>query len=53
MRATEPELLAYHFQEAGNRGAAFASWIAAGDVAEQRGVPSEEKPLRITDLRSG
>jgi DNA-binding response OmpR family regulator/class 3 adenylate cyclase/tetratricopeptide (TPR) repeat protein len=41
VRATEPELLAYHFQEAGNRGAAFACWIAAGDVAEQRGANKE------------
>ena len=39
--ATEPELLAYHFQEAGDLSAAFAYWIAAGDVAEQHGANQE------------
>ena len=41
VRATEPELLAYHFEEAGDFGAALAHWIAAGDVAEQRGANDE------------
>jgi class 3 adenylate cyclase/tetratricopeptide (TPR) repeat protein len=41
VRATEPELLAYHFEEAGDFGAALAHWIAAGDVAEQRGANNE------------
>src|SRR5271166_3206838 len=41
VRATEPELLAYHFQEAGDLGKAFAYWIAAGDVAEQHGANHE------------
>ena len=41
VRATEPELLAYHFQEAGDFSAAFAYWIAAGDVAERRGATEE------------
>jgi class 3 adenylate cyclase/tetratricopeptide (TPR) repeat protein len=41
VRATEPELLAYHYQEAGDFSAALARWIAAGDVAEQRGANEE------------
>jgi class 3 adenylate cyclase/tetratricopeptide (TPR) repeat protein len=41
VRATEPELLAYHSQEAGNFSAALAYWIAAGDVAERRGANEE------------
>jgi DNA-binding response OmpR family regulator/class 3 adenylate cyclase/tetratricopeptide (TPR) repeat protein len=41
VRATEPELLAYHFQEGGDLGSAFAYWIAAGDVAEQHGANQE------------
>jgi class 3 adenylate cyclase/tetratricopeptide (TPR) repeat protein len=41
VRATEPELLAYHYQQAGNFGSALAHWIAAGDVAEQRGANAE------------
>jgi class 3 adenylate cyclase/tetratricopeptide (TPR) repeat protein len=41
VRATEPELLAYHYQEAGNSSAALAYWIGAGDVAEQRGANAE------------
>ena len=41
VRATEPELLAYHYQEAGDLRAALAHWIAAGDVAEQRGANNE------------
>ena len=41
VRTTEPELLAYHFQEAGDFTAAFAYWIAAGDVAEQHGANQE------------
>ena len=41
VRTTEPELLAYHFQEAGNFSAAFAYWIAAGDAAERRGGNEE------------
>ncbi|TMF83859.1 MAG: hypothetical protein E6I08_16655, partial [Chloroflexi bacterium] len=40
-RTTEPELLAYHYQEAGDFGAALAHWIAAGDVAERRGATAE------------
>jgi DNA-binding response OmpR family regulator/class 3 adenylate cyclase/tetratricopeptide (TPR) repeat protein len=41
VRATEPELLAYHFQEAGELSAALAYWIAAGDIAEQHGASEE------------
>ncbi len=41
VRVTEPELLAYHFQQAGDLGPAFAHWIAAGDVAEQHGANRE------------
>ena len=41
VRTTEPELLAYHFQEAGDFAAAFGYWIAAGDVAEQHGANQE------------
>jgi predicted ATPase len=41
VRATEPELIAYHFQEAGDSSAALAHWIAAGDVAERRGANEE------------
>ncbi len=41
VRATRPELLAYHFQAAGDLGRAFAYWIAAGDVAEQHGANKE------------
>jgi len=41
VRATEPELLAYHYQEAGDFSAALAHWIAAGDVAERRGASEE------------
>ncbi len=40
-RATEPELLAYHFGEAGDFSAALAHWIAAGDVAERRSANEE------------
>ena len=40
-RATEPELLAYHFQEAGDSSAALVNWIAAGDLAEQRSANEE------------
>lgn len=39
--ATEPELLAHHFQEAEDISAAFAYWILAGDVAEQHGATQE------------
>jgi DNA-binding response OmpR family regulator/tetratricopeptide (TPR) repeat protein len=39
--AAEPELLAYHFQEAGDFSAALAYWIAAGDKAEQHGANRE------------
>jgi DNA-binding response OmpR family regulator/class 3 adenylate cyclase/tetratricopeptide (TPR) repeat protein len=39
--AAEPELLAYHFQEAGDFSAALGYWIAAGDVAEQHGANQE------------
>jgi hypothetical protein len=41
IRATEPELLAYHFQEAEEFSAALEYWIAAGDAAEQRGANQE------------
>jgi len=41
VRATEPELLAYHFQEAGDFSAALTYWITAGDVAEQHGANQE------------
>jgi class 3 adenylate cyclase/tetratricopeptide (TPR) repeat protein len=40
-RATEPELLAYHFEEAGEIGLALSYWAAAGDVAEQHGANQE------------
>jgi DNA-binding response OmpR family regulator/class 3 adenylate cyclase/tetratricopeptide (TPR) repeat protein len=40
-RAAEPELLAYHFQEAGDFSTALAYWIAAGDAAEQHGANQE------------
>jgi class 3 adenylate cyclase/tetratricopeptide (TPR) repeat protein len=39
--ATEPELLAYHFQEAGDFSTAFAHWIVAGDAAERSGANEE------------
>jgi class 3 adenylate cyclase/tetratricopeptide (TPR) repeat protein len=39
--ATEPELLAYHFQEAGDLDAAVKWWIAAGDLGEQHGANQE------------
>jgi class 3 adenylate cyclase/tetratricopeptide (TPR) repeat protein len=41
VRATEPELLAYHFQEAGDFSAALGYWTAAGDVAEQHSANQE------------
>jgi tetratricopeptide (TPR) repeat protein len=41
VRATEPELLAYHYREAGDFSAALAHWIVAGDVAERRGASEE------------
>jgi tetratricopeptide (TPR) repeat protein len=41
IRATEPELLAYHFQEAGELSTATECWIAAGDLAEQHGANQE------------
>ena len=41
VRATEPELLAYHYQEAGDFSAALAHWIAAGDVSEERSANAE------------
>src|SRR5260221_196935 len=41
IRSAEPELLAYHFEEAGNFSPALAHWIAAGDVAERRGATEE------------
>ena len=41
VRATEPELLAHHFQEAGHPGTAFGYWIAAGDLAERHGANKE------------
>ena len=41
IRATDPQLLAHHFQEAGEVSAAFAYWIAAGDIAEQQGASQE------------
>ena len=41
VRATEPELLAYHYQEAGDFNTALTHWIAAGDVAERRGASEE------------
>jgi tetratricopeptide (TPR) repeat protein len=41
VRATEPELLAYHYQEAGASSAALIHWIEAGDVAERRGASEE------------
>ncbi len=40
-RTTEPELLAYHFQEAGDASTALPLWIAAGDLAERRGAAQE------------
>jgi len=41
VRMSEPELIAHHFQEAGNFTAALTYWIAAGDVAEQHGASQE------------
>ena len=41
IEATEPELLAHHFQEAEDLSAAFAYWILAGDVAERHGANQE------------
>ena len=41
VHTVEPELVAYHFQEAGEVTAALAYWIVAGDVAEQRGANRE------------
>src|SRR5262249_45439949 len=41
VRATAPELLAYHYQEAGDYSATRACWTAAGDVAERRGASQE------------
>ena len=41
VRTTEPELIAYHYQEAGDFTTALAYWIAAGDVAERRGANQE------------
>jgi class 3 adenylate cyclase/tetratricopeptide (TPR) repeat protein len=54
VRATQPELLAYHFQEAGNFSAALAYWIAAGDIAERRGANEEavahfRSAMKLTD----
>ena len=34
--ATQPELLAYHWQEGGQAGTAFEYWMAAGDLAVGR-----------------
>jgi len=48
VRVTEPELLAYHYEEAGDFSAALAHWIAAGDVAERRGASEEA----VTHYRS-
>jgi class 3 adenylate cyclase/tetratricopeptide (TPR) repeat protein len=41
VRATKPELLAFHFQEAGNLSSALKYLIAAGDVEEQHGASQE------------
>jgi tetratricopeptide (TPR) repeat protein len=41
VRAAEPELLAYHFQEGSDFSAALAYWMAAGDAAEQQGANQE------------
>jgi class 3 adenylate cyclase/tetratricopeptide (TPR) repeat protein len=54
VRATEPELLAYHYQEAGDFSAALTHWLAAGDVAERRGASEEaaahyRSALRLTE----
>jgi tetratricopeptide (TPR) repeat protein len=38
---TAPEILAYHFQHAGNVAVAVNYWIEAGDSAEQRGMGRE------------
>jgi len=40
-RTPDPELLAHHFQQAGDFGRAFTYWIAAGDLAEQHGANQE------------
>lgn len=40
-RVPDPELVAHHFQEAREFGRAFTYWIAAGDMAEQRGANQE------------
>jgi tetratricopeptide (TPR) repeat protein len=41
VRATKPELLAFHWQEAGNLSAALKYLIATGDIAEQHGAREE------------
>jgi predicted ATPase len=41
IEATEPELLAHHFQEAEDVSVAFTYWILAGDVAERHGANQE------------
>jgi class 3 adenylate cyclase/tetratricopeptide (TPR) repeat protein len=41
VRAREPELLAYHYQEAGDFSTALTHWITAGDIAERRGASEE------------
>ena len=50
VRVTEPELLAYHYQEAGDFSAALGHWITAGDVAERRGA-SEEAVAHYSSAR--
>jgi class 3 adenylate cyclase/tetratricopeptide (TPR) repeat protein len=39
--ATQPERLAYHFQEAGHYPSAFGYWVAAGDLAARRSASRE------------
>jgi predicted ATPase len=41
VRATEPELVAHHCQEAGDFRAALTHWIESGDVAERHDASEE------------
>ena len=41
MQVPGPELIAQHYQEAGNRNQAFIYWVQAGDIAERRAASRE------------
>ncbi len=51
VRATEPELLAYHFREAGDFSAALAYWIAAGDVWRTTRREAGSNPLHYRSAK--